>query len=115
VTTLSQALETATEDQREQFEALDQWEKTQVEAYFSEYSRLSEALEKYEDVIVYHVDTFEDLARAFVDEGIWGDKKTLGTLINYIDFEKLGEDLRIDGYFLFHSETEGKELIGWIG
>lgn len=42
--------------------------------------------------------TLEELAKTLFDDGIFGDKKEMGILVNYIDFESLGNDLGLDGY-----------------
>jgi len=46
----------------------------------------------------YQCDSLEDLAQEMFDEGLWGDTSAMGTLANYIDFERLGRDLGFDGY-----------------
>lgn len=44
------------------------------------------------------VDSLEDLAQQFFDEGLFGETEAMGNLVNYIDFERLGRDLGFDGY-----------------
>jgi len=39
-----------------------------------------------------------DLARELVEEGCFGKPKAMGELLDYVDYKKLGEDLRQDGY-----------------
>lgn len=48
------------------------------------------------DVSWYSGMTLEDVAREFVDEGLFGDVSD--TLKKYIDYEQLGNDLSYDGY-----------------
>lgn len=40
----------------------------------------------------------EELAEQMVDEGLFGDTRQMGNLVNYIDYERLGRDLGYDGY-----------------
>lgn len=39
-----------------------------------------------------------EVAENMVDEGLFGDTKDIGTLVDYIDYERLGRDLGYDGY-----------------
>ena len=39
-----------------------------------------------------------DLARELVEEGCFGKPKAMGDLLDYVDYDRLGEDLRQDGY-----------------
>jgi antirestriction protein len=39
-----------------------------------------------------------ELAEQMVDDGLFGDQKDMGNLVNYIDYERLGRDLGYDGY-----------------
>ena len=55
-----------------------------------------DSLEKYEDVIFYPNSTLEDVAEEMVEEGIFGD--LTDQIKGYLDYEKLGRDLGIDGY-----------------
>ena len=66
----------------------------------SETSNLEEALDIAEsgDAILYHEDSLQDLAERFVEEGIFSTE----TLLQYVDFARLGRDLGFDGY----SETD---------
>ena len=57
-------------------------------------SDLEEALERYEDIIMYEVNTLEELAGLMCDEGLF--ETIPESLINYIDYEAIGRDLQYD-------------------
>ncbi|MCA9401826.1 MAG: antirestriction protein ArdA [Candidatus Omnitrophica bacterium] len=54
------------------------------------------ALNNYEDVVFYKDMTLEDVARDLVEEGLFGDLSD--NIKSYIDFERLGDHLSMDGY-----------------
>eukprot|EP00914_Ancora_sagittata_P031823 GHVO01064518.1.p1 GENE.GHVO01064518.1~~GHVO01064518.1.p1 ORF type:complete len:116 (+),score=19.87 GHVO01064518.1:301-648(+) len=68
---------------------------------------MDNALSNYEEVMFYQNMDLSDVAREFVEEGFFGDVSK--SLENYIDFEKLGDDLNYDGY------TEEKEGVFFYG
>ena len=88
---------------KKRFEALSKYEQKAVEAIMEalDYS-IEEALDTVEsgDYGFYpEIFSLADLAHELVQEGFFGDPKTMGVLVNYIDYEKLGEDLcRYDNY-----------------
>lgn len=55
----------------------------------------SEALDSYEDVTFYPDMTLEDLVYEFLEEGIYSPE----SLEYYIDYEAIGRDLQMDGYY----------------
>jgi len=60
-------------------------------------SNLDEALEKYEDVLIYENMSFLDLAYEIVDEqGILDELSQF--ISNYFDYEKFASDLELDNY-----------------
>jgi len=61
------------------------------------YNDVEKLIEAYEDVELYEVSSFEQLAEQFVDEGLFGDIPD--NIANYIDYEKIGRDLSFDGYY----------------
>ena len=74
---------------------------------------LAEALEKdYQDIVLYtHLDgDLDALAREFVEEGYFGNPKDMGNLVNFIDYERLGKELRYD-YLEFESQILKKTVI----
>lgn len=95
---------------------LDQHDKAKVEYLLTDgiVETLEDAIEKYNDVILYDVDSYSDLARDFVNDGIWGDTKTMGNLVNYIDYESLGRDLSYEGYTTFDSVILCKTVIAYF-
>ena len=48
----------------------------------------------YEDSSIYEVSSYKELAEQFCDEGVFGDIPK--HLINYIDYEAMGRDLKYD-------------------
>jgi antirestriction protein len=56
-----------------------------------------EALQQYEDVTFYEGMTLKDVAYELVNEGSFGDIPE--TIKSYIDYEKLANDLSVDGYY----------------
>lgn len=63
----------------------------------------SEAIDNYEDVIVYE-GTLKDVAEQLVDDGCFGEIPDL--IANYIDYEAIGRDLRHDGYHYIAEENK---------
>jgi len=95
--------ENMTEDIKKRFGVLSEYEQQAVDAIMEarDYS-IEEALDTVEsgDYGFYpEIFSLTDLAYELVQEGFFGDPKTMGMLVNYIDYEKLGEDLcRYDNY-----------------
>lgn len=80
---------------------------TEKVAYLLEHIGLDrdEALEQYEDVDFYPNMTLSEVAEEVVDKGLLGEIPE--NIKNYLDFEKLGRDLSIDGY---HETEKGTFL-----
>lgn len=55
------------------------------------------ALDTYDEVTFYPDMTLEDVAEELVEEGIFGQLSD--TIKSYFDYEKLANDLSIDGYY----------------
>jgi len=81
-------------EQAQRFEELDDDEKIAVEAAMDAGYSFDEAIEKADEVTIYYAGGYEDLAEQFVDDGLFGDIPD--SIINYIDYEKIGRDLRFD-------------------
>jgi len=64
-----------------------------------------QALEKYEDVVFYKDMSLKDVAEDLVDKGLLGDISD--NIKSYIDFERLGDHLSMDGY---HETEQGTFL-----
>lgn len=97
----------------ERLDDLADWEMDTVAAIIEATGQdLEEALETFDGgkySFYPDCDSLEDLAEYMVDEGCFGDTRDMGTLVNYIDYERLGRDLGYDGY----TETsKGVILIG---
>lgn len=78
---------------------LEKYEKPILDAIIeASGADLEEALDILEDsdYIFYEVDTLEELAEMFVEDGIFGNIPDY--LLRYIDYEKIGRDLEHDGY-----------------
>lgn len=58
------------------------------------------------DVVIYELDSMEELAREFVDEGLFGEVSKY--LEYYIDYEALVHDLSVDYH---EAEIDGRKLI----
>lgn len=70
----------------------------------------SEALEKYDEVIIHEDATMEDLAYEFVNECYGID--SLPTIIaNNIDYEKIGREMEMDGRY-FEEDGDIYEYLG---
>lgn len=70
----------------------------------------SEALEKYDEVIIHEDATMEDLAYEFVNECYGID--SLPTIIaNNIDYEKIGREMEMDGRY-FEEDGDVYEYLG---
>lgn len=80
-----------------QLQELDKYDQQKV-SYLLDVIGYSQekALEKYEAVIFYPDMTLEDVASELVEQGIFG--ALTDTIKDYIDYEKLAQDLSIDGY-----------------
>lgn len=66
-----------------------------------------EALENQERVQVWQNSNLEDVAYNLVEEGAFG--RIPSPIINYIDYEKIIRDLRMDGYYY-----DGKHVFYYI-
>ena len=101
---LAEAMKNFTEDERLKLRLLS------CEGY-NEREVIDSGLETYEvDIYDYRdntsfTDTFELLAQDFVDEGVFGEVPKL--LENYIDYELIARDLRID-YTEFEPNVIGR-------
>ncbi|WP_395175501.1 antirestriction protein ArdA [Roseibium alexandrii] len=73
-------------------ESLDQWDVIKAEAAAA--LGILQLNTDLDDIDVYEVDTLEELAEQFVDEGLFGDIPD--NLTNYIDYAAIGRDLRFD-------------------
>lgn len=90
-------------DLAERFENLSYDEQDAVGAVIEAtgYS-LEEALDIVKNgsyTLYSNCNTLRDVAWELFDEGCFGDKKAMGILANYIDFDSLGEDLGYDNYY----------------
>lgn len=85
-------------DTYESYDNLDDNERECL-AYMTGYlgMKFEEAIDRVEDVIVYDIDNYEDLAYEFVQEGLYGDIPE--SISFYLDYEKMGRDLDIEGYY----------------
>jgi hypothetical protein len=70
----------------------------------------TEALEKYEDVIIHENSTMEDVAYDFID-GFYNLKDLPPILANAIDYEKIGRELSYDGRY-FEEDVDIYEYLG---
>lgn len=86
----------------ERYESLDEYEqdavKAIIEAYYNDLSEALDIVEEERCTLYSDCNSLEDLAEAFVDEGLFGSPRDMGNLVNYIDYERLGRDLGFDGY-----------------
>ncbi len=84
----------------EKMENLDDNEKKIVEFLLGDniVHDIDEAIENIENVIVYESMTMEDIAEDFIENSV--DMSNIPSiLINAIDYEKIGNDLYIDGNY----------------
>jgi len=90
--------ESMTKNVKKRFGALSEYEQKAVKAIMEALDcSIEEALDTVEsgDYGFYpEIFSLADLAHELVQEGFFGDPKTMGVLVNYIDYEKLSEDLR---------------------
>ncbi len=70
----------------------------------------SEALEKYEEVIIHEDSSMEDLAYEFVNE-CYGIDSLPSIIANNIDYEKIGREMEMDGNYY---EVEG-DIYEYLG
>lgn len=91
-------------EQAEQLDDLDEWELDIVTALLSEGYTLEEALDKYEDVMVYSdCHDMTDVAYAYIEEtGLLNDVPD--HLRNYFDYEAFGRDMSFEGQFIFTND-----------
>lgn len=86
----------------EQYEDLDEYDQKAVQAIMEANGcDLEDALGIFHDgnyCFYPSCDSLEDLAYEMVEEGLFGNLKDMGNLVNYIDYERLGRDLGFDGY-----------------
>ena len=69
-----------------------------IEAHGYNFEKALDIVERGGYTLYGDCESLADLAEQFVDEGIFGDTREMGNLVNYIDYEALGSDLRHDGY-----------------
>lgn len=83
-----------------EFCALDEHDQKKAAYLFDNghYSKLQDCIDNVDRVQFYEGMSLADLAYDFFEDGIFGNPKEMGTLANYIDFDKLGRDLGYDGY-----------------
>ena len=82
----------------EEFEDLRDEEKDAI-AYLLEYGGYDDkqtALDNRDEVIIYYDTNLADVAEQLVDDGIFGEIPE--SIQNYIDYEKIANDLLHDGY-----------------
>ena len=86
----------AASDLVERIESLKDWEVEILDALLEDGDKLEEAIEIVEDgdVSFYARTDLTELAKQFVDEGIF-DKEYL---LNFVDYDALGRALETDGY-----------------
>jgi len=94
--------ENMTEDVKKRFDALTENEQEIVEVIVEawDYS-IEEALDVVEtgDYEIYpKITSMADMAYDLVQRGVYGDLEVIGELVDCIDYEKLGEVLRLKDY-----------------
>lgn len=83
----------------EQVENLDDYDAEIVKALLAEGYDLKEAIDKSGDCVIYYdCDDMSDVAYSFYEEGILGEIPE--HLVNYIDWEAYGRDIKLDGNFI---------------
>lgn len=82
----------------EEYDNLDEWDREKVSAIIEADSiTLKEAIDCIDDVNVYpDIQNDYDLGYYWVNEAGIYDLKSMGDLANYIDYELLGRDVRLD-------------------
>lgn len=70
-----------------------------IEATGYSLEKALDIVEKGHYTLYTECDTLEDLAQELFDDGIFGDPKAMGILVNYINFASLGEDLRCNRHY----------------
>jgi antirestriction protein len=82
----------------EEYENLDEWDREKVSAIIeAESIALREAIDYIDDVNVYSdIHNDYDLGYYWVNESGTYEIKAMGNLANYIDYESLGRDIRLD-------------------
>ena len=95
----------------EELEKLDSFDFLKV-AYLIENEGygIEEAIEKYEDVVVYEGMRPEKVAEVLVDDGCFGDIPD--ALAGYIDYKAIARDLVFDGY---HYDVESSNTYHFMG
>ena len=81
-----------------EYERLDEEEQNKIAAIIeSEEISLKEAMDCLEDIeLIPDVKNDYDLGYYWVEESGCYDTKSLGNLVNYIDYESFGKDIRLD-------------------
>ena len=94
----------------EQIDGLLDYEQEIVKALMSEGYSLEDALNNYEDVIVYSgCDNMTDVAYEYIEEsGMFNGIPDCIT--NYFDYEAFGRDLSFDGHWF---EVDGSMAVLW--
>lgn len=72
------------------------------------YDDINKLLERYDNVMLFEVDSFEELAMSFVEEGLYGEIPE--RLLGYLDYAMMGRDLNYDGYV--ECWIDGRNYIG---
>ena len=87
------------------FVALSDWEQQAMGALMEAGGYSIEEIEEALDIVEngdfeFYPEIFSmaDLARELVEEGCFGKPKAMGDLLDYVDYDRLGSDLRQDGY-----------------
>lgn len=96
----------------ESMEGLNDYERKAVKFLLDNYlvNSFEEALEKYDDVIIYEDMTMEDIAYDFVNECYNLDNMP-SLVANNIDYEKIARELEMDGRYF----VEGEMIFEYIG
>lgn len=91
-------------EQAEQLDDLDEWELDIVTALLSEGYTLEDALDKYDDVMVYSdCHDMTDVAYAYIEETGMLDGVP-ENIANYFDYEAFGRDMGFEGQFIFTND-----------
>ena len=91
----------ALNEQAEQLANLDEYELDIVAALLSEGFTLADALDRYEDVMVYYdCNDMTDVAYAYIEEtGMLNGVQD--NIARYFDYEAFGRDMSYEGQFIF--------------
>ena len=98
-------------EQAQQLADLDEWELDIVSALLDNGYSLENALDKYEDVIVYSdCHDMADVAYQYIEETGMLDSVP-DNIRNYFDYEAFGRDMSYDGEFIFTDNGNCIEVI----